>query len=46
MIRYVEEAVFRWNTRKNTTMEKFDLLLEQSVGRLLPFAYLTADRSC
>lgn len=43
MIRYVEEAVFRWNTRKNTTMEKFDLLLEQSVGRLLPFAYLTAD---
>jgi predicted RNA-binding Zn-ribbon protein involved in translation (DUF1610 family) len=43
MIRYVEEAVFRWNTRRSTNMERFDLILTQSVGRLLPFKYLTGN---
>lgn len=42
MVRYVEEAVFRWNTRRSTAMERFDLILAQSAGRMLPFKYLTA----
>ena len=38
--RYVNEAVFRWNTRKYTDEERFDLLLASVVGKRLTYREL------
>lgn len=41
MIRYVNEACFRWNTRDGDRVRE---MLRLSVGRRLPYAFLVEDR--
>lgn len=42
MVRYIEEAVFRWNTRSLRGEERLRILLSRAAGRLLSYGYLTA----
>lgn len=42
MIRYVTEACFRWNVRRETTATRLDVLLARAIGRILPFRHLVA----
>ncbi len=41
-LRYVEEAVFRWNNRQNRTFGRLALLLGNGVGRHMPYDALIA----
>lgn len=45
LLRYVEEATFRWNNRhdKRQTLGRLSLLLSNSQGRGLPYDLLTAE---
>lgn len=44
LIRYVEEAVFRWNNRdaRRLTLGRMDILLGNALGRHMPYRALTA----
>lgn len=42
LLRYVEEAVFRWNNRSHTTMERFGKMFVSGVGRHMPYERLIA----
>lgn len=41
LLRYVEEAVFRWNNRPSRTLGRLSLALGNSVGRHMPYDVLT-----
>ena len=42
LIRYVSEAVFRWNGRKGTTLDRLAMMLRKGDGRRLPYEALIA----
>ena len=42
LLRYVEEAVFRWNGRGKTTLDRLALALGNGVGSHMPYQALTA----
>ena len=44
LLRYVEEAVFKWNNRQDRrrTLGRLDTLLGNAVGRHMPYRALTA----